>query len=158
MGAPKSGELDALLGKGGGLSEAPLRHSKLVSKRHPDGVWLQGPQNVTQRWVSMLTGRADVVGAEMVEGMSIDFRWRVHPWDRGVKMVVSPLTAVHGLVSGLPEGYTWGLIQSPTLELVIRGFEVSKPRAHSSLAHHGRGKDDLICVQLMPIHVHGDGG
>jgi len=27
MGMPKSGELDTLLGKGGGLSEAPLRHS-----------------------------------------------------------------------------------------------------------------------------------
>ena len=46
MGLPKSGELDALLGKGGSLSEAPLRHSRLIPKRHPDGIWLQasGPK------------------------------------------------------------------------------------------------------------------
>ena len=55
MGMPKSGELDAVLGKGGGLSEIPLRHLKLVFKRHPDGVWLQASPHVLQRWIHTLT-------------------------------------------------------------------------------------------------------
>ena len=142
MGLPKSGELDALLGRGGGLSEAPLRQSKLVSRRHPDEVWLQASPNVRQRWVNVSTGRTDVDVAGPSEGVFIDFRWRVHPRDGVVVMVVSPLTAVHGLVSALPDRCTWGFIQSPTLEL---------EHTHDAMAHaeflfaNGRSLSSGVC-------------
>ena len=103
MGAPRSGEIQKLLGKGKRIGTALVRQSREESKRHPTGVALR--LRAEEDWIRSLGVRPSRVrAAPVIVRRPNGSRWELSWSTQALTVRMSPLTEVGKFVRRLPSG------------------------------------------------------
>ena len=118
MATPRSGEIKRLMGKEGSQVQAPVRHSRSVGLRHPNGISFSLPTAAEQRWFESLNLPAPSSDVSYSYRRNTA-RWEITRSQSIISVNVTPLTEVYNVIQSLPpEATGCSLLQWDRLTLL----------------------------------------